>query len=104
MIIKQGNGKPAHFTFAQKMSPRSFQIKEALESSETTMLSSEDTPETIIVLMGLVKNLDSLIPTELHSACQSALALNQTTGLGRKIGGTTVKGPTTLVKSLLRYL
>lgn len=56
------------------------------------MLSQQDTVELFRVLIMLLRQIGPLIHTQLQSVCQGILAINQATGLGRKAGGTAVKG------------
>ncbi len=73
-------------------------------AQDMTMLGGDDTMDLFRILIHLLKQIDELLPNELHAACQGALAINQATGLARRAGGTSVKNPTTMVKRLIRYM
>ncbi|KAI8898130.1 hypothetical protein BC833DRAFT_590884 [Globomyces pollinis-pini] len=106
LILKQSNSQPNFFMNATTMTSRSTELKKLIESEneEELIITNEDTPELIRILVNCLMKLPSLISSNLYVACQGILAINQATGLPRRIGGTSIKTPTSMVKELLRNI
>ena len=87
------------------MTQRSWDILETLRNNEnTSMIGQEDTMDLFRLLVFLLHQFGNVLPQEMYAACQGVLAINQVTGLARRVGGTSVKSPTSMVKGLLRYV
>lgn len=86
------------------MTQRAKDILDTLENDQDiTMIGQNDTMDLFRILINLLHQFGAVLPVELHAACQGALAINQATGLARRAGGTNVKSPTAMVKTILRY-
>ena len=104
LILKQGNGSPSKLTYTLDMTSRSLEILENLKNEENTaMIGQEDTMDLFRILVFLLHKYGNVLPEAVHTACQGILAINQITGVSRRVGGTSVKSPTSMVKKLLRY-
>jgi hypothetical protein len=81
----------------------SIQIKDKLLNGEFCSSSEVQGVELARIIIFIAKSTCSLIPEHLKSSCQGILAINQATGISRRIDGTNIKIPSSLVKSLIRY-
>jgi hypothetical protein len=85
------------------MTPRSAEIKaHLLKTVHDLSISETDTQELARILVQIIRETQNLLPINLKYACQGILAINQAS-FGRKIEGSNLKNPNSLVKSMLRY-
>jgi hypothetical protein len=85
-----------------EMTPRSIELKvQLLKTVHEVSISENDTQELARILVHVLKETQNIVPFNLKVACQGILAINQAS-FGRKIEGSNLKCPSSLVKSMLR--
>jgi hypothetical protein len=102
LFLKQ-KPSPTVLSLQLDMTPRSHELKNRISRSVNDVVIEEsDTLELARIIVYILKETPDLIPSNLKIACQGILAINQASGIGRKIEGTNIKSPNAMVKSLIR--
>jgi hypothetical protein len=102
LFLKQ-RPNPSIISLQLDMTDKSQELKDRISRSvNEIVIERQDTLELARIIVYILRETPDLIPPNLKIACQGILAINQAGGLGRKIEGTNIKSPNSMVKSLIR--